>query len=206
LLRHTGPAIVFDSTDEASAVLDDPDRSVAPDSVLVLRNVGPRGAGMPEAASLPLPRQLAAAGVKDMVRVSDARMSGTAYGTVVLHVSPEAAVGGPLALVRTGDPIALDVEAGRLDLLVDEAELARRRSNWRPPPLPDRGWRRLYAENVLQAHLGADLGFLTPPVRVDAQHADGRGDQGDTDSDRRARAPRRPHQSKNPAHRPTRRS
>ena len=172
LLRHTGPAIVFESTDEAHAVLDDPDRSVDPDSILVLRNVGPRGAGMPEAASLPLPRGLAAAGVKDMVRVSDARMSGTAYGTVVLHVSPEAAVGGPLALVRTGDLIALDVEAGKLDLLVDDAELARRRSMWSPPPLPHRGWRRLYAENVLQAHLGADLEFLSPPVPAEQQPAD----------------------------------
>jgi len=175
LLRHTGPAIVFDSTDEANAFLDDADRTVDQNSVLVLRNVGPRGAGMPEAASLPLPRQLAAAGVKDMVRVSDARMSGTAYGTVVLHVSPEAAVGGPLALVHTGDLITLDVEAGKLDLLVDDTELARRRSLWAPPPLPHRGWRRLYAENVLQAHLGADLEFLAPPVQADQRPPDENG-------------------------------
>ena len=140
---------------------------------------------MPEAASLPLPRKLAAAGVKDMVRVSDARMSGTAYGTVVLHVSPEAAVGGPLALVRTGDRIALDVEAGQLDLLVDDAELARRRSIWRPAPLPDRGWRRLYAETVLQAHLGANLEFLTSPVRPDEKHTYELGPHGATGRARR---------------------
>ncbi len=210
LLRHTGPAIVFDSTEEAAAALDDPDRNVEPDSVLVLRNVGPRGAGMPEAASLPLPRKLAAAGVKDMVRVSDARMSGTAYGTVVLHVSPEAAVGGPLALVRTGDRIALDVEAGKLDLLVDEAELARRRSMWRPAPLPDRGWRRLYAETVLQAHLGADLEFLTSPVRADEMHTYELGPHGATGRARRKpgteSAPQRSHQSRTPARNPAERN
>ncbi len=207
LLRHTGPAIVFDSTEEATAALDDPERSVEPDSVLVLRNVGPRGAGMPEAASLPLPRKLAAAGVKDMVRVSDARMSGTAYGTVVLHVSPEAAVGGPLALVCTGDQIALDVEAGKLDLLVAEAELARRRSVWRPPPLPDRGWRRLYAETVLQAHLGADLEFLTPPVRADEQHTYELGPNGATGRARRlsgtGSGAERSHQPRTPVRKPT---
>ncbi len=164
LLKHTGPALVFGSTAEAAALLDDPGLDVTPDTVLVLRNVGPRGAGMPEAASLPLPRKLAASGVRDMVRISDGRMSGTAYGTVVLHVSPEAAVGGPLALVETGDLIALDAVAGTLDLLVDETEIERRRERWRPPAPPLRGWARLYAENVLQAHLGADLDFLVPPV------------------------------------------
>jgi len=117
---------------------------------------------MPEAASLPIPRKLVSAGVRDMVRVSDARMSGTAYGTVVLHVSPEAAAGGPLALVRDGDLIALDVDAGTLDLLVDQAEFDRRRATWSPPALPERGWRRLYAEQVLPAHLGADLEILAP--------------------------------------------
>ncbi len=115
---------------------------------------------MPEAGSLPLPRRLARAGVRDMVRVSDARMSGTAYGTVVLHCAPEAAVGGPLALVRDDDPIELDVPARRIELRVEESELARRRAQWKPAALPSRGWRRLYAEHVLQAHLGADLDFL----------------------------------------------
>jgi len=109
---------------------------------------------------LPIPRYLAAAGVRDMVRVSDARMSGTAYGTVVLHCSPEAATGGPLALVRDGDIIELDVMARRIDVRVEDAVLARRRAEFRPPALPERGWRRLYAEHVLPAHLGADLDFL----------------------------------------------
>ncbi len=138
LLRHTGPALVFDSAAEAATRLDDPGLDVGADTVLVLRNVGPKGAGMPEAASLPLPRKLLAAGVRDMVRISDARMSGTAYGTVVLHVCPEAAAGGPLALVRDGDLVALDVEAGRLDLLVEKAELDGRRESWVPPALPER--------------------------------------------------------------------
>jgi dihydroxy-acid dehydratase len=171
LLKHTGPALVFDSTAEAAALLDDPGLDVAPETVLVLRNVGPRGAGMPEAASLPLPRKLAASGLRDMVRISDGRMSGTAYGTVVLHVSPEAAVGGPLALVETGDLVALDATAGTLDLLVEEAEMERRRERWRPPAPPTRGWARLYAENVLQAHLGADLDFLVPAVTDDNDKA-----------------------------------
>jgi dihydroxy-acid dehydratase len=152
---------VFESPEDAATRLDDPDLAVTPDHVLVLRNAGPVGAGMPEAGSLPIPRRLAAQGVTDMVRVSDARMSGTAYGTVVLHCCPESAVGGPLALVRDGDPIALDVVARRLDLMVDEAELERRRATFQPPPLPARGWRRLHAQNVLQANLGADLAFLS---------------------------------------------
>jgi dihydroxy-acid dehydratase len=130
--------------------------------VLVLRNAGPVAAGMPEAGALPLPRRLAAAGVRDMVRVSDARMSGTAYGTIVLHCAPEAAVGGPLALVRDGDEIALDARAGRLDLLVDAAELERRRASWTPPEPPARGWRRIHALGVLQANLGADQDVLAP--------------------------------------------
>jgi dihydroxy-acid dehydratase len=162
LLRHRGPAVVFNSPEDADARLDDPGLGITPQHVLVLRNAGPVGAGMPEAGSLPLPRRLAQAGVRDMVRVSDARMSGTAYGTVVLHCSPEAATGGPLALVQDGDLIELDVNERRIDLLVDEAELGRRRASFRPPPLPERGWRRLYAEHVLPAHLGADLDFLAP--------------------------------------------
>ena len=145
LLRHRGPAVVFDSPDDAAARIDDPALAITADHVLVLRNAGPVAAGMPEAGSLPIPRYLAAAGVRDMVRVSDARMSGTAYGTVVLHCAPEAAVGGPLALVRDGDPIELDVAARRLDLCVDAAELARRRQAFVLPALPARGWRRLYA-------------------------------------------------------------
>jgi len=128
----------------------------------VLRNAGPVGAGMPEAGSLPIPRRLAQAGVRDMVRVSDARMSGTAFGTVVLHCSPEAAAGGPLALVRDGDMIELDVEERRIDLLVNDEELERRRAKFEPPPLCERGWRRLYAKHVLPPHLGADLDFLAP--------------------------------------------
>jgi dihydroxy-acid dehydratase len=159
---HEGPAVVFDSVADAEERLDDPDLPVTADSVLVLRGAGPLGAGMPEAASLPIPRRLAEQGVRDMVRVSDGRMSGTAYGTVVLHVSPEAATGGPLALVRDGDRIRLDVDAGRLDLLVEPAELVRRRAEWEPPPVPDRGWRRLHALEVLPAHLGADLELLAP--------------------------------------------
>jgi dihydroxy-acid dehydratase len=162
LMRHKGPAIVFESPEDAVNRIDDPALGITPDHVMVLRNAGPVGAGMPEAGSLPIPKYLAQAGVKDMVRVSDARMSGTAYGTVVLHCSPEAAVGGPLALVRDGDLIKLDVDARRIDLLVDEAELAKRRKAFSPPPLPARGWRRLYAEHVLPAHLGADLDFLAP--------------------------------------------
>ncbi|MFA5786082.1 MAG: dihydroxy-acid dehydratase [Actinomycetota bacterium] len=160
LLHHRGPAVVFDSPEDAARRLDDPNLDLTADHVLVLRNSGPVGAGMPEAGSLPLPRRLAEAGVKDMVRVSDARMSGTAFGTVVLHCSPEAAVGGPLALVRDGDSIELDVANRRIDLVVDEAEISRRRAAWTPPPLPERGWLRLHAEHVLGAHLGADLDFL----------------------------------------------
>jgi len=160
LLRHRGPAIVFDSPEEVAARIDDPSLGITPEHVIILRNAGPVGAGMPEAGSMPIPRYLAEKGVRDMVRVSDARMSGTAYGTVVLHCAPEAAVGGPLALVQNGDLVELDVEERRLDLLVPEDELRRRRAHFVPPPLPARGWRRLYAEHVLQANLGADLDFL----------------------------------------------
>jgi dihydroxy-acid dehydratase len=160
LLQHRGPAVVFESPEDAAERLDDPSLGITPDHVLVLRNAGPVGAGMPESGSLPIPRQLAAAGVRDMVRVSDARMSGTSYGTVVLHCSPEAATGGPLALVQDGDLIELNVAEGRIDLLVEEAELQRRRAKFAPPPLPERGWPRLYAQHVLPAHLGADLDFL----------------------------------------------
>ena len=162
LFQHRGRACVFRDLADLSARVDDPALPVTPDSVLVLQNAGPVGGpGMPEAGSLPIPKKLLAAGVRDLVRVSDARMSGTAGGTVVLHVAPEAAVGGPLALVEDGDEILLDVEARRLDLLVPEAELARRRARWRAPaPPPARGYRRLFAERVLQAPQGCDFDFL----------------------------------------------
>lgn len=160
LLQHEGPAVVFESPDDAAVRLDDPELDITANHVLVLRNAGPIAAGMPEAGSLPIPRKLSAAGVQDMVRISDARMSGTSYGTIVLHCSPESAAGGPLALVRDGDRIRLDVAGRRVDLLIDEAEAARRRKELRPYELPGRGWRRLHAENVLQASEGADLRFL----------------------------------------------
>ena len=160
LLVHRGPAIVFDSTEDAATQIDARAENITPDHVLVLRNAGPRGAGMPEAGSLPIPRRLAQAGVKDMLRVSDARMSGTAFGACVLHVAPEAAIGGPLALVSDGDLIELNVRERRIDLLVDDSELQRRRAAFTPPPLPSRGWLRLHTEHVQQAPLGADLDFL----------------------------------------------
>jgi dihydroxy-acid dehydratase len=160
LLQHEGPALVFDGLEDLAARIDDPALPVTPDHVLVLRGAGPIGAGMPEAGSLPIPAKLARAGVKDMVRISDARMSGTAYGTVVLHVAPEGAAGGPLALVQDGDRIGLDTAARRLDLLVADAELARRRTLFRSPPLPARGYARLHGMHVLQAHRGCDFDFL----------------------------------------------
>ncbi len=159
LMVHEGPATVFESPDDAAERVDDPGLGITPDHVLVLRNAGPRAAGMPEAGSLPIPRYLAERGVRDMVRISDGRMSGTSFGTVVLHAAPEAAAGGPLALVRDGDRIRLDVPAGRIDLLVDDHELALRRREWTPPPRPERGWRRLHSEHVLQADCGCDLDF-----------------------------------------------
>ena len=164
LLQHTGRAVVFDSVDDMAARIDAPDLDVTADDVLVLRNTGPVGApGMPEAGYLPIPRKLAQQGVKDMVRISDARMSGTAFGTIVLHIAPEAAVGGPLALVCTGDTIRLDTQARRIDLLVDDAELDRRRAGWTPPPPrpgEKRGYARLYREQVMQADQGCDFKVL----------------------------------------------
>jgi L-arabonate dehydrase len=162
LLRHRGRALVFASIEEYDARKDDPGLEVDADTVLVLQNSGPRGyPGMPEVGNLELPKKLLDAGVDDVVRISDARMSGTAYGTVVLHVAPEAAVGGPLALVRTGDWIELDVPARRLHLDVPDDELAHRRAGWLPPEPPaDRGWARLYVDHVLQADRGCDLDFL----------------------------------------------
>jgi len=162
LLRHRGRAVVFDSVEDVYARLDSPDLDVDETSVLVLRGCGPRGyPGMPEVGNLPLPSKLLAKGVRDMVRISDARMSGTAYGTVVLHAAPEAAAGGPLARVRTGDPIVLDVAARRLDVDIPAAELAAREPVMTGHAQPVRGWERLYVEHVLQADKGVDLDFLT---------------------------------------------
>ncbi len=162
LLSHTGPAVVFADYDDMNRRLDDPALPVTADSVLVLRQAGPQGGpGMPEWGMLPLPKKLLRQGVRDMVRISDARMSGTSYGTCVLHVAPESHVGGPLALVRDGDPIRLDVAARRLDLLVDAAELARRRGAWAPPPMRyPRGYTALHLKHVRQADEGCDYDFL----------------------------------------------
>jgi len=162
LLNVTGRAVVFTSLEDLGRRIDDPDLDVKPDDILVLQNGGPIGApGMPEAGALPIPKKLA--GVKDMVRISDARMSGTAFGTVVLHVSPESAAGGPLGLVRSGDRIELSVDRRQLNLLVDDRELARRRAEARPVEKPPRGYERLYLDHVQQAHLGCDFDFLRPP-------------------------------------------
>ncbi|MBB4929523.1 dihydroxy-acid dehydratase [Lipingzhangella halophila] len=168
LLRHTGPAVVFADYNDLAARVDSPDLDVDADSVLVLRNAGPRGGpGMPEWGMLPIPKRLLEQGVRDMVRISDARMSGTSYGTCVLHVAPESAAGGPLALVRDGDPVRLDVPARRLDLLVDEEELERRRHDWSPPPpRVHRGYGALFHEHVTQADEGCDLDFLARPGAV----------------------------------------
>ncbi|HTW06611.1 MAG TPA: dihydroxy-acid dehydratase, partial [Acidimicrobiales bacterium] len=162
LLAHRGPALVFDRVEDYLAVVDDTSLAVSSETVIVVRNCGPKGyPGMPEVGNLPLPRVVLERGVTDMVRISDARMSGTAYGTCVLHTAPEAAVGGPLGLVQTGDIIALDVANRRLDLEVDEHELERRSEAWAPPsPAYQRGWAHLYVESVLQADEGADLAFL----------------------------------------------
>ena len=165
LMRHTGRAVVFDSVEDMMARIDLPDLDVRADDVLVLRNAGPKGApGMPEAGYLPIPLKLAREGVKDIVRISDARMSGTAFGSIVLHIAPEAAAGGPLAAVETGDRISLDVEARKLELLVDDAELTRRLSAWkdRPPHREPsaRGYAKLFEACVLQADQGCDFDFL----------------------------------------------
>jgi dihydroxy-acid dehydratase len=164
LLQHRGRAVVFDSIEDFHARIDDPDLDVDADSVLVLRGCGPKGyPGMPEVSNMPLPKKLLEQGVRDMVRVCDGRMSGTAYGTVVLHVTPEAAVGGPLAVVNTGDYIALDVPARTLDLDVPPDELAARTPNQTTTSgfaHPHRGWEKLYVDHVQQADSGADLDFL----------------------------------------------
>jgi len=162
LQKHVGRAVVFASYDDMAARIDDPALDVDADSVIVLQNAGPRGApGMPEWGQLPIPQKLLQQGVRDMVRISDARMSGTSYGACVLHVTPESFVGGPLAFVRDGDRIALDVPARKLELLVDEAELAKRRAAWKPPaPHFTRGFGALYLDHVTQADQGCDFDFL----------------------------------------------
>jgi dihydroxyacid dehydratase/phosphogluconate dehydratase len=161
LLRHRGRAVVFESIEHYKERIVDPALDVDADCVLVLKNCGPKGyPGMAEVGNMGLPPKLLQQGITDMVRISDARMSGTAYGTVVLHVTPEAAVGGPLALVRDGDMIALDVEARTLHLEVAEEELARRRSTWRSPTRPPGGYVQLYVDHVEQADTGADFDFL----------------------------------------------
>jgi len=164
LLQHTGPAVVFDSIEDMRARIDAPDLDVTADSVLVLRGCGPKGyPGMPEVGNMPLPQKLLAQGVRDMVRISDARMSGTAYGTVILHVAPEAAAGGPLAVIRTGDLVTVDVENRMLSVDVSDEELAQRRASASTEAAyaaPVRGWARLYVDHVMQADTGADLDFL----------------------------------------------
>lgn len=161
LLQHRGRAVVFDTIEDFHARIDRDDLDIDETCVMVLKNCGPRGyPGMPEVGNMPLPPKILKKGITDMVRISDARMSGTAYGTVVLHVSPEAAAGGPLALVRDGDMIELDTAGRRLHLDVPEEELARRRAEWKAPEKPLRGWYRIYVEHVQQAHLGADLDVL----------------------------------------------
>jgi dihydroxyacid dehydratase/phosphogluconate dehydratase len=162
LMKHRGQAVVFESIEHYKERIDSPDLEIDENSVMVLKYCGPKGyPGMAEVGNMGLPAKLLARGITDMVRISDARMSGTAYGTVVLHVCPEAALGGPLALVREGDWIELDVEARRLHLEVDDAELARRRWEWvRPEPAFKGGYQALYVEHVLQADKGADFDFL----------------------------------------------
>ena len=161
LLKHRGRAVVFETIEDLRNRIDDPALDIDENCVMVLKNCGPRGyPGMAEVGNMPLPRKILQKGITDMVRISDARMSGTAYGTVVLHTSPEAAVGGPLALVKSGDMIQLDVDERSLHLEVDDEELARRKSEWVAPAMPARGYAKLYVDHVQQAHLGADLDFL----------------------------------------------
>ena len=160
LLKHRGPALAFEDYNHMAAEIDRDDLAVTPDHVLVLKNAGPVAVGMPEWGMLPVPKKLLKQGVRDMMRISDARMSGTSYGACILHVSPEAAIGGPLAFVQTGDMIEVDVEARQVNLRVPDDELARRKSGWRPKPLPPRGYGRLFATHIQQAHLGCDFDFL----------------------------------------------
>ena len=161
LLKHRGRAVVFENVEELHAKVDDEALDIDEHCVMVLKGAGPKGyPGFAEVGNMPLPKKVLQKGITDMVRISDGRMSGTAYGAVVLHVSPEAAAGGPLAFVRTGDMIELDVKARRLHLEVSDEELERRRAAWRKPASPLRGYVKLYVDHVLQADQGADLDFL----------------------------------------------
>ncbi|MEU6030160.1 L-arabinonate dehydratase [Streptomyces tauricus] len=173
LLKHTGPAVVFDDYRTMQRTINDPELGITADTVLVLRNSGPKGGpGMPEYGMLPIPDHLLKQGVRDMVRISDARMSGTSYGACVLHVAPESYIGGPLALVRTGDTITLDVEARSLQLNVDDAELERRRERWTAPPERyERGYGALYNDQITQADTGCDFAFLARPGKVPDPYA-----------------------------------
>ncbi|MER6158099.1 L-arabinonate dehydratase [Streptomyces sp. NPDC001868] len=173
LLKHTGPAVVFDDYRTMQRTINDPSLGITADTVLVLRNSGPKGGpGMPEYGMLPIPDHLLKQGVRDMVRISDARMSGTSYGACALHVAPESYVGGPLALVRTGDSITLDVEARSLQLNVEDEELARRRADWTPPPTRyERGYGALYNDQITQADTGCDFEFLARPGKVPDPYA-----------------------------------
>jgi len=173
LLNHRGRAVVFDGLEDLANRIDSDDLDVNADDVLVLKNIGPKGApGMPEAGYIPIPKKLAKAGVKDMVRMSDARMSGTAFGTIVLHITPEAAERGPLAAVRDGDMISLDVSMRTLTLEISDVEMARRLSEWTPPPMladmPDHGYRKLYQTSVTQADIGCDFDFMLPKMTATA--------------------------------------
>jgi dihydroxy-acid dehydratase len=162
LLKHTGRAVVFENIDDYKAKIDDPNLDIDENCVMVMKNVGPKGyPGMPEVGNMGLPAKLLAKGIKDMVRISDGRMSGTGYGTVVLHVSPESAIGGPLALVQNGDIIELDVPNRKLTLLISDAEMEKRRANFVPTSLPyERGYVNLFLDRVNQAHEGVDFDFL----------------------------------------------
>jgi dihydroxy-acid dehydratase len=161
LLQHTGRALVFDDYPALKKAVEDPDLDVTGEDILVLRNAGPRGAGMPEWGMLPIPTKLLKQGVKDMLRLSDARMSGTSYGGCLLHCSPESAIGGPLALVKTGDRISVDVPGRRIHLEVDDEELARRRAAWLPPPPRyERGYGWMFGRHIKQANEGCDFDFL----------------------------------------------
>jgi len=167
LLQHRGRALVFDDYPALKKAVDDPDLDVSGDDILVLRNAGPKGAGMPEWGMLPIPTKLLKAGVKDMLRISDGRMSGTAFGSIVLHVTPEAAVGGPLAWVQSGDRIRLSVSRRELTLLVsDEAMAARKAARPVVEPGAERGYRKLFLQSVTQADQGCDFDFLMPPARA----------------------------------------
>jgi dihydroxy-acid dehydratase len=178
LVRHEGRAVVFASLQDLADRIDDPALDVKPDDILVMQNAGPRGApGMPEAGYIPIPKKLAQKGVKDMVRISDARMSGTAFGAIVLHVTPESALGGPLALVKSGDRIRLDVPARKLELLVSDAELDKRRKAWKAPRARKedvRGYRKLFMDTVTQADRGCDFDFLAPQGKIRVPRASGR--------------------------------